>query len=464
MDTSDSGFPDEAGALPCAPSDVASLREALARHRLARERVLALLRASETDAGALAGEFGTLEAIEAELAQILDAPAKAVDAEHQAQVFQSQKLEAIGQLTGGIAHDFNNLLTVITAGLQLLSRATDDARRQNLTRRIEEAAWRGADLTRRLLAFARRQPLNPRALELPTHIEGLRELLRHGLRDDIRILTNIGDGLWPVSVDPAALELAVLNLAVNARDAMPNGGTMALGARNVARETVASLELAPGDYVELFVTDTGTGMTPEVMARVFEPFFTTKPQGQGTGLGLAQVYGFARQSGGTARIESQAGQGATVAMLLPRSALPPVHADVEAAPPTSRETVSEHLAILVVEDDDGVASIVLEMLDQLGHRGLRVSSLPAAIAVLAGSDCIDLIVSDVLLGTSGSGLDLAREVARRSLRIPIVLTSGYGGGVTARLAAARLPFLRKPYTLDALRAALGEALQQEEAR
>ncbi len=401
-----------------------------------------------------------LDAIDAELTQMLDAPAP--DSAHQAQVFQSRKLEAIGQLTGGIAHDFNNLLTVITAGLQLLARATDAERRRNLTRRIEEAAWRGADLTRRLLAFARRQPLNPKALELATHIEGLRELLRHGLRSDINILTNVQDGLWPVSVDLAALELAVLNLAVNARDAMPNGGTMVLGARNVGRDSVGHLDVVPGDYVELFVTDTGSGMTPDVVARVFEPFFTTKPHGQGTGLGLAQVYGFARQSGGTARVETQAGQGATVAMLLPRSS-PPVAAVAEAPLPGSRTRAAEHLAVLVVEDDDGVASIVLEMLDQLGHRGLRVSSVPAAVAVLAGSDCIDLIFSDVLLGTSGSGLDLAREVARRNLNIPLVLTSGYGGGVTARLAAARLPFLRKPYTLDALRATLGEALEREAA-
>jgi len=454
--------PDEAGAPPCALIDPTPLRDALARHRAARARALAILAGPDPAPGALAAEMATLDALDAELARIMDAPASAADIEHQAQVFQSQKLEAIGQLTGGIAHDFNNLLTVITAGLQLLSRATEAERRQSLTRRIEEAAWRGADLTRRLLAFARRQPLNPQTLELATHLEGLRELLRHGLRDDIRILVNVQEGSWPVLADLAALELAVLNLAVNARDAMPNGGTIVLGARNLPRDLVAHLDVTPGDYVEMFVTDTGTGMTQDVMARVFEPFFTTKAHGKGTGLGLAQVYGFARQSGGTARAESQPGQGATVAMLLPRSAASPVR-DAAPAPAGAREPVRANLAVLVVEDDDAVASVVLEMLDQLGHRGLRVSSLSAAIAVLSGSDCIDLIFTDVLLGTSGSGLDLAREVARRNLRIPLVLTSGYGGGVTARLAAARLPFLRKPYTLDALRATLGEALEREAA-
>jgi CheY-like chemotaxis protein len=211
------------------------------------------------------------------------------------------------------------------------------------------------------------------------------------------------------------------------------------------------------------VTDTGIGMTPQVLTRVFEPFFTTKPPGKGTGLGLAQVYGFARQSGGTARAESDPAQGTTVAILLPRSIRNPEQAVPAPLAPMRppRGPAPEHLSVLVVEDDDEVAAVVLEMLDQLGHRGLRVSSLPAAVAVLSGSDCIDLIFSDVLLGTSGSGLDLAREVARRNLQIPLVLTSGYGGGVTGRLAAARLPFLRKPYTIEALRSTLSEALDSE---
>lgn len=440
------------------------LRAALGRQGAARRRVLTALAAcGAPEARVLASE---LAATEDALIQALDAHAETLETDPepapddtQAQKFQSQKLEAIGQLTGGIAHDFNNLLTVITSGLQLLSRTTDAERRNGLTRRIEEAAWRGADLTRRLLAFARRQPLNPQRLDVGPHMEGLRELLRHGLRDDIRILTSIPDSVWPVEADLAALELAVLNLAVNARDAMPNGGTMVLGARNMGAGASAQepVGLSPGDYVELFVTDTGTGMTKDVLARVFEPFFTTKPHGQGTGLGLAQVYGFARQSGGIARAESHPTQGTTVAMLLPRSVRGPVQ-PVEAAaalPRAVRGPAPEHLSVLVVEDDDEVASIVLEMLEQLGHRGLRVSSLPAAVAVLSGSDCIDLIFSDVLLGTSGSGLDLAREVARRNLQTPLVLTSGYGGGVTGRLAAARLPFLRKPYTIEALRSTLG---------
>ncbi|HEY6430590.1 MAG TPA: ATP-binding protein [Acetobacteraceae bacterium] len=403
-------------------------------------------------AGALEHANSTLARLNAELSRRVEEESSARVAA-QAQLFQAQKLEAIGQLTGGIAHDFNNLLTVVTSGLQLLSRTRDEEHRQRLIRRVEEAAWRGADLTRRLLAFARRQPLNPQPLDLTRHFEGLRELLRHGIRDDITIETTVAAGLWSVQADLGALELAVLNLAVNARDAMPKGGRLALGARNVPDETGRPRQygLTAGDYVEIFVTDTGTGMSDDVLARVFEPFFTTKPAGKGTGLGLAQVYGFAHQSGGTARVESRQGQGTTVSILLPRAVITsqPPSPDVESEPWLAQP--QEHLSVLVVEDDDEVAAMVVDMLDQLGHQPLRVSTLAAAVAVLSGGERLDLIFTDVLLPGGGSGLDLAREVSRRRLKIPVVLTSGYGGGMTGRLAAAKLPFLRKPYTLAMLR-------------
>ncbi len=342
------------GAIPELSARSAATQGMLRRHACASARVRDIVH--EALPGRALPELGALEATEGELSSCLDAQlaaiaelgrvAEAADAAlqneaSQAQRFQSQKLEAVGELTGGIAHNFNNLLTVVTSGLQLLSRTDDPERRRRLTRSIEEAAWRGADLTRRLLAFARRQPLNPQRLELGPHLEGLRHLLCHGLREDIRILTNIQEGIWPVKVDLAALELAVMNLGVNARDAMPNGGTMVLGARNVEASCLpAALDLAPGDYVELFVTDTGIGMMPEVLARVFEPFFTTKPPGQGTGLGLAQVYGFARQSGGAAWVESQPAHGATVSMLLPRFVR--ASADAKAASPAPPVPPSEH--------------------------------------------------------------------------------------------------------------------------
>ena len=284
-------------------------------------------------------------------------------------------------------------------------------------------------------------------------------MLRHGLRDDITIETPITAGLWPVQADLGALELAVLNLAVNARDAMPKGGRLALGARNVPDETGGPRRygLAAGDYVELFVTDTGTGMSDDVLARVFEPFFTTKPAGEGTGLGLAQVYGFAQQSGGTARVESRQGQGTTVSVLLPRAVVTSRPSSPVVAGEPWMTQPHEHLSVLVVEDDDEVAAMVVDMLDQLGHQPLRVSTLAAAVAVLSGGERVELIFTDVLLPGGGSGLDLAREVSRRNLKIPVVLTSGYGGGMSGRLAAAKLPFLRKPYTLAMLRHVLESA-------
>jgi len=401
-----------------------------------------------------------LERMNADLQRRVDVETAARQ-EAQSRLFQSQKLEAIGQLTGGIAHDFNNLLTVITGSTQFLRQADDPVRRERLLHRIEEASWRGADLTRRLLAFGRRQPLQPDRVELGVQATGLTELLRHTLRDDIRIHMRFDAGLWPVESDAGALELALLNLAVNARDAMPNGGQIVLTARNAPMQSAQLVRfgLTRGDYVEVSVSDTGVGMSPDVLERVFEPFFTTKEAGKGTGLGLAQVYGFAKQSGGTAWVESRQGDGTSVHILLPRSrreALP------EPMPASGSAEVAAHqpgdVSVLVVEDDEAVAAVVVEMLGQLGHRPLHVDSVGAALGVLSGKHRVDLVFTDVLLPGGGSGLDLAREIARRELNVPVVLTSGYGGGVTARLATANLPFLRKPYRIEALKATIDEAL------
>ena len=385
----------------------------------------------------------------------------AARAKAQAELFQMQKLEAIGQLTGGIAHDFNNLLTVVTSGLQLLAQPRDQAHRDRLLNRIQEAAWRGAQLTQRLLAFARRQPLHPERLDVPAHMESMGALLAHALREDIELRFDVASAVWPIETDIAALELALLNLAVNARDAMPDGGTLILSARNEPLPNGASgrLELAPGDYVRISLIDNGTGMPPELMERVFEPFFSTKPDGKGTGLGLAQVYGFARQSGGGAMLESTLGEGTAVHILLPRSRRPaPKPGAPEIAPATAGPSHGGRLKILVVEDDDSVAAMVLEMLDQLGHSGMRVATVASALAVLSGVDEFDLVFSDVLLPGGGSGLDLAREMGRRRMAVPVILTSGFGGGMTQRLAAANLPFLRKPYRIDALRQTIDAAL------
>jgi signal transduction histidine kinase len=376
----------------------------------------------------------------------------------QADLFQMQKLEAIGQLTGGIAHDFNNLLSVIINSLQLLGRVEQPDHRARILRRTEEAAWRGAQLTQRLLALARRQTLHPERLDLAQRVDGLRDLISHSLRDDIEVRLEIAADLWPIEADSTALELAVLNLAVNARDAMPKGGLLVLFARNrpVAQAAAEQLQIDVGEYIELAVQDTGVGMAPEVLERVFEPFFTTKAHA-GTGLGLAQVFGFAKQSGGTAKAESAPGGGATIRLLLPRSTRQEEPRTVQPATPAHRDARG-HLSVLVVEDDDELAATVLDMMTQLGHSATRVVTVASALAVVTGSEQVDLVFSDVLLPGGGSGLDLAREIEARGIAVPVILTSGYGGGVTQRLAAAKLPFLRKPYRIEALRQAISDAL------
>ena len=399
-----------------------------------------------------------LERVNVELNRRVEAEA-AARARVQADLFQMQKLEAIGQLTGGIAHDFNNLLMVIINGLQMLSESKSQAQRDRALRRTQEASWRAAELTRRLLAFARRQALHPERVELPRQVESLRELLGQGLREDIQLHIDVAAGLWPIEIDLGALELALLNLIVNARDAMPKGGVLTIAARNtpIAAADAGRQGVEPGDYVEIVVEDTGLGMPPEVLEKVFEPFFTTKGAGGGTGLGLAQVYGFAQQSGGSARVDSQVGEGTTVRLLLPRSQR---EAEQEAEPLllVPEAAPRSDLRILVVEDEPAVAGVVLDMLGQLGHRGKSVRTVAAALASLSAAEPVDLVLSDVLLPGGDSGLDLAREVRQRRLTVPVILTSGYGGSMTQRLSTMNLPFLRKPYRLDALRQAIDTAM------
>ncbi len=405
----------------------------------------------------------SLEAANAELERLNYDLSRRVEAETaqrakaQAQLFQLQKLEALGQLTGGIAHDFNNLLMVIINGLQVLADSRSEAHRQRALRRTQEASWRAAELTRRLLAFARRQPLHPQRVDMAAQAESLRELLSQGLRENIQLRLSVAPDVWPLEADIGALELALLNLAVNARDAMPDGGELSVATRNVTMDgaSAARLSLAPGDYVEIAVKDTGVGMRDDVLEKVFEPFFTTKGAGEGTGLGLPQVYGFAQQSGGAAAIASHIDEGTIVTLLLPRSRRAAEPA--ETAPKVAAPRRDSELSVLVVEDEPSVAAIVVEMLGQLGHRGICVSTVAAAMAALSGPGT-DLILTDVLLPGGQSGLDLAREVQQRRLDVPVILTSGYGGAMTHRLSAMNLPFLHKPYQLPALNQAIEMAL------
>ncbi|MGJ4995594.1 response regulator [Bradyrhizobium sp. HKCCYLS3077] len=365
---------------------------------------------------------------------------------------QAQKIEAIGRLTGGVAHDFNNLLMVISGGLDMLDRQSDPARRRRLMDGMIQAAQRGASLTRQLLAFSRRQELRPEPVDIARQIGGMRELLDRSLRGDVHVKFEFPDNLWPVEVDPGELELVVLNLAVNARDAMPSGGTIVVRAENL--RDLDDDELA-GDYVRLSVIDTGTGMSDEVRVRVFEPFFTTKDIGKGSGLGLAQVYGFVTQSRGSVRIDSAIGNGTTIALYLPRStqaASKDQHHLVDLDRPRPRRP--DEGRVLLVEDDDEVAALVSEMLRQLGYDVTRAASAAAALGALADGRNVDLVFSDVMMPGGMNGVDLAREIQKRRVDMPILLTSGYSGAAVHAAREAGVRILPKPYRIDELAAAL----------
>ena len=370
---------------------------------------------------------------------------------------QTQKIEAIGQLTGGIAHDFNNLLMVIAGGLDMLDRRDDPERRERLMDGMRQAAQRGTALTRQLLAFSRRQSLAPEAVDLVLRIGRMREMLDHSLSGDVQVQVRFAPDLWPVEVDPGELELVILNLAVNARDAMPDGGSILIEAQNAPGEPVMGLK---GDFVRLCVTDSGTGIPEEVRDRVFDPFFTTKEIGKGSGLGLAQVYGFARQSGGTVWIESECGRGTSVIMMLPRSERIPDQPVLDeptenAAPESSAGTV------LLVDDDAEVAALVADMLEHLGYQVTHAASAAAALGALAltSERKVDVVFSDVMMPGGMNGVELAREIRTRALGVPVLLTSGYAEAAQKSAAAEGVHVLAKPYRLEELAAALRDAIE-----
>ncbi|KIZ37320.1 MAG: hybrid sensor histidine kinase/response regulator [Pseudomonas sp. K35] len=368
---------------------------------------------------------------------------------------QAQKIEAIGQLTGGIAHDFNNLLMVISGGLDMLDRRADPARRERLMDGMRQAAQRGTALTRQLLAFSRRQSLEPESVDLVLRIGRMRELLDRSLSGDVHVEVQFEPDLWPVEVDPGELELVVLNLAVNARDAMPDGGSILIEASNAPGEAVLGII---GDFVRLTVTDSGTGIPEEVRARVFDPFFTTKEIGKGSGLGLAQVYGFARQSGGTVWIESECDRGTSVIMLLPRSARVPDQPDGE-RPAEDDSPDASAGTVLLVDDDEEVAALVGEMLEHLGYRVTHAASATDALGALQNGCQADIVFSDVMMPGGMNGVELAREIRTRALGIPVLLTSGYAEAAQQSAAAEGVHVLAKPYRLEELATSLREAIE-----
>ncbi|MDL0439795.1 response regulator [Stutzerimonas frequens] len=367
---------------------------------------------------------------------------------------QAQKIEAIGQLTGGIAHDFNNLLMVISGGLDMLDRRKDPQRRERLLTGMRQAAQRGTALTRQLLAFSRSQSLAPKAVDLALHIGGMRDLLDRSLSGAVQVKVQFAPDLWPVEADPGELELVIINLAVNARDAMPNGGLILIEACNAPDEDVMGLR---SDFVRLTVTDSGTGIPEEARARVFDPFFTTKEIGKGSGLGLAQVYGFARQSGGTVWIDSECGRGTSVIMLLPRSDRMPEQpvADERDADAPSDPCIG---SVLLVDDDEEVAALVGEMLEHLGYRVTHAASATDALSSLQNGCKVDIVFSDIMMPGGMNGVELAREIRTRALGVPVLLTSGYAEAAQQSAAAEGVHVLAKPYRLEDLATALREAI------
>ncbi|MBI1684148.1 PAS domain-containing protein [Caulobacter hibisci] len=365
-------------------------------------------------------------------------------AEAEFQLRQNQKIEAIGQLTGGVAHDFNNLLMVILGGLSMVDRPGAPERRQRILDGMRQAAERGASLSRQLLAFARRQPLKAEPVDLRQQLAGMRDLLDRALRGDVHVETVLADDLWAIQVDPAELELVLLNLCVNARDAMPEGGTISIVAENAPRAD------GQGDFVRLTVRDTGVGMAKEVLARVFEPFFTTKEIGKGSGLGLPQVYGFAEQSGGSVSVDSTVGRGTAVTLLLPRTLEAP--AASAAAAITSLEGLRAPTAeaVLLVEDDDEVAALVCEMLRELGYVVTRVSGAESALGAMANDRAIDLVFSDIMMPGAMNGVQLAQEIRRRRPGLPVLLTSGYAEAAIRETEIEGVAVLPKPYDIDTL--------------
>jgi signal transduction histidine kinase len=366
---------------------------------------------------------------------------------------QAQKMEAVGQLTGGIAHDFNNLLAAVLGNLKLLrKRLAEDAAARRLIDGAIEGAERGASLTQRLLAFARQQDLHPAAVDAAELIRGMIEMMRRSIGPMIQIETAFADDLWSAHVDANQLELALLNLVVNARDAMPDGGRLTLRARNEAIAGAADGALAAGDYVCLAVADTGTGMDEATLARATEPFFTTKGAGKGTGLGLSMVHGLAAQSGGALRLSSRPGDGTTAELWLPRAqAVPaPVTAPARAAP-----QVPCSCTVLLVDDDALISMATCEMLKDLGHQVIEAPSGSKALDILRAGTPVDVVVSDEAM-PGMRGTQLAAEIRASWPDLPVILATGYAE--LPKHSGLKLPLLRKPYAQEDLAAAIVRAL------
>jgi len=371
---------------------------------------------------------------------------------------QTQRLEAVGQLTSGVAHDFNNLLMVVLGNIRQMQKTLHDPTYQRRLQLMAQAAERGAQLTAQMLAFSRRQRLEPRAVDLNDTVIGMRDLLQATMGGSVRIETVLQPQLWSAMIDPTQIELVILNLAINARDAMEVGGTLTVETGNV--ELGAPLrpeEPSAGHYVMVAVTDTGSGMTPEVLAKVFEPFFTTKQVGKGSGLGLSQVFGVAKQSGGGVRIDSTPGAGASVRVFLPRAAgaaLPEVATPGAEVMPPARD-----FNVLLVDDDSAVREVTAGILHDLGYRVVEAGSGGAALDLLDHQSKIDVLLVDFAM-PGMNGAEVAREVHARRPELPVLFVTGYAD-TDALAAAGDDGILRKPFVEKDLAAKLRTVLRAE---
>jgi CheY-like chemotaxis protein len=362
-------------------------------------------------------------------------------------------MDALGQLTGGVAHDFNNLLMVVAGNIQALKNiAAQDPKTARAAQAIEFATQRGATLTRQMLTFSRRQRLNPQPIEIAQRIDSIREVLSSGLGGNVRLMIDIPMDVWPITVDIGEFEIALVNLVVNSRDAMTEGGTVTITAKNTSIGEGESI--AAGEYVGIAVRDNGIGIPPDVIANVFDPFFTTKPVGKGTGLGLSQVHGFAHQAGGTVKIASTLGQGTTVTIYLPRM----TGLVVGTMPSEANVAPARTGTVLLVEDNPEVASASASLLEQLGYSVRWVPNAEAALQEIE-QDGIDLVVSDIVMPGRMDGLGLARAIKERRPGLPILLATGYSEA--AQNVRADFPILRKPYQMHELSRALAEVLPDE---
>ncbi|MCP3400668.1 PAS domain-containing sensor histidine kinase [Bradyrhizobium sp. CCGB20] len=362
----------------------------------------------------------------------------------QRQLAESQKFDALGQLTGGVAHDFNNLLMIISGSLHILKKGDDDeAKLQRAMSAIETATKRGAALTSQLLTFARRQSVNPQAIRFGDRIEAIREVLQAGVGSAVHLAFDIDREVWSVKADVSELETGLLNLVINARDAMPDGGTVTVGARNVVLDD----PLHSGEFVAITVADTGIGIPSDVVDKIFEPFFTTKPVGKGTGLGLSQVHGFAHQAGGTVKVASELGKGTTFTILLPRETGAPASEPPETVPVLGTGTV------LLVEDNPDVAIVSIGLLEQLGYRVRRVADAESALRELEKNG-VDFVFTDIVMPGKMDGLGLAHHLRQIRPGLPILLATGYSEA--AADVRGVFPILRKPYEIHELSEAISK--------